>query len=183
MFLETQYANRQGTSHLDGNPGSFGTVAYPNGTRVPSTNPNNPTGEDGLFLFRPASTVGPRTQDYDSSTIRIVAGLEGDLPFGNDWFWEASMLYTAVNANLVTNYTWNLGRFTRISDPAQCAADPLCSAVVNPSGALDTFRPGNWTDAEVAYFRQGAQAVNEFDLFGGMAFVSGPIVELPARAP
>jgi iron complex outermembrane receptor protein len=179
-FMEFQYANRQGTSHLDGNPGSFGTVAYPDGTRVPATNPNNPTGEDGLFLFRPASTVGPRTQDYESSTTRIVAGLEGDLPFGNDWFWEASALYTSVSADLVTNYTWNLARFIRISDPAQCSVDPLCAATVNPSGALDVFRPANWTQNEVEYLRQGAQAISKFDLFGGMAFVSGSVIDLPA---
>ncbi len=179
-FLEFQYANRQGTTHLDGNPGSFGTPAFPAGSFVPATNPNNPTGEDGFYYFRPATTIGPRTQSYESATTRVVAGLEGDLPVGNDWFWEASVLYTAVNADLVTNYTWNLARFIRISDPAQCALDPLCAATVNPSGALDTFRPGNWTDAEIEYLRQGAQAISKFDLFGGMAFVSGPVVDLPA---
>jgi iron complex outermembrane receptor protein len=179
-FLEFQYANRQGTTHLDGNPGSFGTPAFPDGSFVPATNPNNPTGEDGFFYFRPSTTIGPRTQDYDSSTTRIVAGLEGDLPFGNDWFWEASALYTSVSADLVTNYTWNLARFIRLSDPAQCAVDPFCAATVNPSGALDTFRPGNWTDAEIEYMRQGAQAISKFDLFGGMAFVSGPVIDLPA---
>lgn len=180
VFLEAQYANRQGTTHLDGNPGSFGTPAFPAGSFVPATNPNNPTGEDGFYYFRPSTTIGPRTQDYDSSTVRIVAGVEGDIPIGNDWFYEASLLYTSVNADLVTNYTWNLARFIRISDPAQCAVDALCAATVNPSGALDTFRPGNWTDAEIEYLRQGAQALSKFDLFGGMAFVSGPVFELPA---
>jgi outer membrane receptor protein involved in Fe transport len=170
-FMEFQYANRQGTTHLDGNPGA----AF-----VPASNPNNPLGTDAVFYIRPTTTVGPRTQDYESATTRIVAGLEGDLPFGNDWFWEASALYTSVNADLVTNYVWNPVRFERISDPDACAADALCSAAVNPSGALDSARPGNWTDQEIRYFRQGAQAVSKFDLFGGMAFVSGSVFELPA---
>jgi outer membrane receptor protein involved in Fe transport len=179
-FMEFQYANRQGVSHLDGNPGSFGTPAFPAGSFVPATNPNNPTGEDGFYYFRPSSTIGPRTSNIESTTSRFVAGLEGDLPFGNDWFWEASALYTSVTADINTNYTWNLARFIRISDPDQCAADSLCAATVNPSGALDTFRPGNWTDAEIEYMRQGAFAANKFDLFGGMAFVSGPVIDLPA---
>jgi len=179
-FMEVQYANRQGVTHLDGNPGSFGTPSFPAGSFVPATNPNNPTGEDGFYYFRPATTIGPRTQDYESSTVRIVAGLEGDIPLGSDWFYEASVLYTSVNADLVTNYTWNLARFNRITDPAQCIQDPMCAASVNPSGALDTFRPGNWLDSEIEYLRQGAQAISKFDLFGGQAFVSGPLFELPA---
>lgn len=171
-FMEVQYANRQGTTHLDGNPGAF---------FVPGTNPNNPfPGEDGLMYVRPSTTVGPRTQDYESSTIRMVAGIEGDLPFGNDWFYEASVLYTGVQADLVTNSTWNLVRMERIADPDACAADALCAAAVNPSGALDAARPGNWTQNEIEYVRQGAQANSKFDLFGVQAFVSGSVVELPA---
>ena len=170
VFMEFQYANRQGTTHLDGNPGSF---------FVPGTNPHNPLAEDGWMYVRPTTTVGPRTQDYESATTRIVAGLEGNLPIGNDWFYEASFLYTSVNSDLVTNYTFNVPRFERISDPALCAADPLCAAAVNASGAMDILRPGNWTDQEIRYVRQGAQAVSKFDLVGGQAFVSGPVFELP----
>lgn len=170
-FVEMEYSNRQGTTHLDGNPGAI---------FVAGTNPNNPLGEDAAFYFRPSSTIGPRTQDYESTTIRMVAGLDGDLPIGDGWYYEASLLYTEVNADLVTNYTWNLTRFERISDPAACAADFLCASAVNPSGALDTARPGNWTADEIDYLRQGAQAVSKFDTFGGQAFVSGPIFQMPA---
>ncbi len=180
VFLESQFAKRLGTSHLDGNPGSFGTASFPNGTRVPATNPNNPTGQDGLFLFRPSSTVGPRTSEYESNTIRIVAGVEGDLPVGNDWIYEGSFLYTRVDADLRTDSVWNMARFLRISDPDQCAADPLCTSVVNPSGALDTFRPGNWTADEVEYMRQRSASLSQFDTIGWQAFISGPTVELPA---
>jgi len=171
-FMEFQYANRQGTTHLDGNPGAF---------NVSPNNPHHPfPGETGTFYVRPTTTVGARTQSYESATMRIVAGLEGDLPFGEDWFWETSVLYTAVNADLVTNYTFNPTRFERISDPALCAADANCSLAVNASGAMDIFRPGNWTEQEIRYVRQGAQAVSKFDLFGGSAFVSGSLFDLPA---
>ena len=42
-----------------------------------------------------------------------LAGLEGDLPFGEDWNWEASVLYTSVDADLVTNSVWNVVRAER----------------------------------------------------------------------
>ena len=170
LFMEMQYANRQGRISLDGNPGAFA---------VPATNPNNPFGEDAVMNVRPSTTIGPRTTDTESTTIRMVAGIEGELPIGSDWFYEVSTLYTSVQADLVTNSTWNLVRAERISDPALCAVDPICAAAVNPSGALDAARPGNWTDSEIQYLRQGAQANSKFDLFGGQAFISGPVFELP----
>lgn len=180
VFLESQFAKRQSVSHLDGNPGSFGTPAYPDGSRVPASNPNNPTGEDGLFLFRPTSTIGPRTANIESDTFRIVAGVEGDIPMLRDWFYEASGLYTRVDVDVRTDSTWNLARFIRLSDPALCAADALCAQTVNPSGALDAFRPGNWTDAEIQYMRQRSQSVSKFETTGIQAFISGPVLELPA---
>ena len=88
VFMEMQYSKRESTSHLDGNPGSFGTVAYPAGSRVPASNPNNPTGEDGSFYFRPSSTIGPRTSEHESNTIRFGTGVEGSIP-ENVWFNDA----------------------------------------------------------------------------------------------
>ena len=180
VFLESQFSKRQGTSSLDGNPGSFGTPTFPAGSFVPESNPNNPTGEDGFYYFRPTSTIGARITDQESNTIRLVAGVDGDIPMLEDWFYEGSVLYTRVDADLITNSTWNLARFIRISDPDLCAADSQCAQVVNPSGALDTFRPGNWTDAEIQYMRQNSGAISKFETVGWQAFVSGPVVELPA---
>ncbi len=172
VFMEVQYANREGSSHLDGNPGAF---------FVPANNPNNPfPGESAFMYVRPSTTIGPRTTDYGSATFRIVGGVEGALPFGDGWNYEASILYTSVNADLVTNSVWNIVRAERIADPIACAADALCSAAVNPSGALDAARPGNWTDQEIRYLRQNSQAISKFDLVGAQAFVSGPLFEMPA---
>ncbi len=185
VFLEMQYAKRETTSHLDGNPGSFGTPTFPSGSTVPATNPNLPAGSlGGVFYFRPSSTIGPRTSDNESDTIRIVTGVEGEIPeelwFREGWFYEASYLYTKVDANLQTNSTWNLARFIRISDPDLCAADQQCSQVVNASGALDVIRPGNWTENEISYMRQRSSALSEFETKGWSAIISGPLFELPA---
>jgi iron complex outermembrane receptor protein len=182
--MEMQYSKRESTSHLDGNPGSFGTVAYPAGSRVPASNPNNPTGEDGSLFFRPSSTIGPRTSEHESNTIRFVTGVEGAIPenlwFNDEWSYEASFLYTKVDADLRTNSTWNLARFIRISDPAQCSVDDLCSSTVNASGALDSLRPGNWTQEEISYMRQNTLAISKFSTHGWSAVISGPLFEMPA---
>lgn len=184
VYAEMQFSKRRTDSHLDGNPGSFGTPTFPAGSVVPATNPNNPTGSDGIFFFRPTSTIGPRTSNHESNTFRLVTGLEGSIPgemwFSDEWAWDLSYLYTRVDADLTTNATWNLARFIRISDPALCAVDTQCAQVVNPSGALDTLRPGNWTEDEIEYMRQISSARSEFQTQGFQGLITGPVANLPA---
>ena len=192
-FLEMQYSKRTGESRLDGNPGSFGTPAFPNGSFVPYTNPHIPASAQapgnnvdggGFFYFRPTSTIGARVSDFEVNTTRLVAGLRGEIinedSFFDQWSWELSYLYTRLDADLATNSTWNLARFIRISDPEACALDNLCSQVVNPSGALDAIRPGNWTQDEIAYLRQNSSALSKFETMGFFGVASGPVFELPA---
>lgn len=181
-FAETQFSKRQSQFRLDGNPGSFGTVQIPNGWVVPGTNPHNPVGTGNLYI-RPTSTVGARISNHESDTLRMVAGFRGDIladGFLNEWAWELSYLYTRVDADLRTNSTWNLHRANIISDPERCAADPICAQTVNPSGALDALRPGNWTQDEIAYIRQSTLATSEFQTSGFSGVVTGPVMELPA---
>ncbi|HIL97452.1 MAG TPA: TonB-dependent receptor, partial [Pseudomonadales bacterium] len=130
------------------------------------------------------STIGPRTSLHESNTFRYVVGVEGAIPenmwFNDAWSYEVSGLYTRVDADLQTKSTWNLARFVRISDPAKCAVDEICAATVNASGALDTFRPGNWTQSEISYMRQNTLAISKFQTHGWTAVISGPLFEMPA---
>ena len=181
-FIEVQYSKRQSQFRLDGNPGGPGTVAIPQGWVVPGTNPHNPYGT-GDFYIRPTSTVGARVSDHESDTLRLAAGLRGDIVADNlldGWNWELSYLYTRVDADLFTNSTWNLARANIISDPNLCASDTICSQVVNPSGALDALRPGNWSQDEITYLRQNTIARSEFQTSGWFAMATGPVFEVPA---
>ena len=182
-FLEMQYAKRQSEFRLDGNPGSFGTTGVPQGWRVPASNPNNPFGSAGSLYIRPTSTVGARVSNHESNTVRLALGLRGDIVsdgFLNEWSWELSGLYTRVDADLTTDATWNLLRANIISDPDLCASDSICSQTVNPSGALDALRPGNWTADEIAYLRQVSLAISEFQTSGWFGVVTGPVLDVPA---
>lgn len=182
-FLEMQYAKRQSEFRLDGNPGSFGTPGVPQGWRVPASNPHNPFGAAGSLYIRPTSTVGARVSNHESNTVRLATGLRGDIisdGFLNEWSWELSHLYTRVDADLTTDATWNLLRANIISDPDWCARDSVCSGVVNPSGALDALRPGNWTAEEIQYLKQVSLAVSEFQTSGWFGVATGPVFDVPA---
>lgn len=180
-FIEVQYAKRQSQFSLDGGP-SIGTVSIPQGWVVPGSNPHNPYGTGNLNI-RPTSTIGRRINDHESDTLRLVVGLRGDIVADNlldGWNWELSHLHTRVDADLFTNSSWNLARANTLSDPDLCAADSICSQAVNPSGALDALRPGNWSQDEIAYLRQNAIARSEFQTSGWLAMATGPVLEVPA---
>ena len=56
----------------------------------------------------------------------------------------------------------------------------LCAQVVNPSGALDVLRPGNWTPEEINYMRQRASSQSKFQTSGWFGMMTGPVFEMPA---
>lgn len=182
-FVEFQYANRQSDNQLDGNPifAGNGSPAFPAGWVVPANNPYNPfPGQSAQVQIRPTSTIGPRTQTVDGTNMRFVGGLQGT--FLNNWDWEASFLHTRTTSSLTTDATFNLARAIRISNPTLCAADALCAAALKPGslGALDVYRPGNWSQSEINYFRQIATSTFREEITGFSAFVGGTLFTLPA---
>ena len=181
-FTEFQYSNRFGTSVLDGNPifAGSGSVAYPGGWVAPADNPYNPfPGQSAQVTIRPTSTIGARNQETDATSVRFVTGLRGEVR-GFDW--ELAYINTEVTASVKTDATFNLARAIRISDPDLCAADPICTAALQPGslGALDVYRPGNWSESEIAYMRQIATSNQKFELEGVSGVISGDVFDLPA---
>ncbi|AZU03390.1 TonB-dependent receptor [Glycocaulis alkaliphilus] len=180
-FLEVQYAQRRSNNVLDGNPvfAGSGTAAFPEGWVIAADNPHNPNpGVRAVMTMRPTDTIGPRNQEVIANNIRLVTGLQG-LTFGFDW--EASYMYARTDSTLTTDSTFNLARANRISDPAACALDPLCVAVTaSTGGALDAYRPGNWTEEQIQYMRQIATSTFAEDINAVNFFFGRDIFTLPA---
>ncbi len=132
----------------------------------------------GGYIIRPVQNVGIRHSDIVADLIRVVVGVRGTLL---DWDYELSYLHTRVDNNIVRGGIWNLGRANTITDPAACAADIICSSIVNPSGSLDILQPGNWTFAENQYLASTSTSVSHFATTGVFASISKPdLLELPA---
>jgi outer membrane receptor protein involved in Fe transport len=183
-LLEFQFSDRQSETRLDGNPffQGNGPGNFPN-VDVPADNPYNPfPGQASqLYRLRPTSTVGPRTSNIDATSIRWVTGLEGDNLFDR-FSWEVSYLYTEVSANLATTGIYNMPRLITIADPTLCAADPLCVGALQPGslGALDIYRPANWSQSEIDYFGYTAESRTRFEQEAVSGFISGDVYDLPA---
>jgi len=183
-FIEFIHSRRESSSTLDANPifAGQGSPAFPSGWVVPGNNPYNPfPGESAQVTVRPTSTIGPRVQTIEANLQRTVIGVKGQNLFDR-YNWEVSYLNSKVTGHTETNATFNLRRAITISDPVLCAADPLCTAALKPGslGALDVYRPGNWSQSEIDYMKQIATTDSEFDLEGIQAVLSGDLFALPA---
>jgi iron complex outermembrane receptor protein len=183
-FIELQFSNRDTGSTLDANPifAGQGSTSFPGGWVAPADNPYNPfPGESAQVQVRPTSTVGPRSQTFDAQLLRTVLGVRGENLL-NKWDWELSYMNSEVTGHSETNATFNLRRAITISSPALCAADPICLAALKPGslGALDVYRPANWSQSEIDYIKQIATTDAEFGMEGVQALISGDLFELPA---
>ena len=182
-FLEFQYSNRETQTNLDGNPifAGTGSPSFPGGWVIAADNPYNPNpGVAAQFQIRPSSTIGIRASTTEAQSLRLATGLQGLL--ADRFNWELSYLHTQVNSKNTTDATFNLRRAIEISDPDLCARNPLCVAALAPGslGALDVYRPGNWSESEIAYMRQIATSTFKQELNGLNAFIAGEVFELPA---
>lgn len=181
-FVESEISTRKSSQVLDGNPifAGSGSPSFPDGWIVPASNPYNPyPGSMAYVSIRPTSTIGPRNNYIDADMLRIVSGLRGEKLFDR-FTWEVSYMYTQVTGKVTTDATFNLARAIRISDPDACAADAVCSAALNPLGlgALDVYRPGNWSQSEIDYMKQIATSNSFFTTEGVYSNIGGDIVDL-----
>jgi iron complex outermembrane recepter protein len=184
-FLEVMYSRRESETVLDANPifAGQGSPSFPTGWVVPANNPYNPfPGQAAQVTQRPTSTIGPRASIYDATLLRTVVGVRGEDLFGKV-NWDISYLNSEVIAHSVTDATFNLRRAITISDPALCAADPLCRAALRPgSTALDVYRPANWSQSEINYIKQIATTDADFEVEGIQLNANAELFDLPAGA-
>jgi outer membrane receptor protein involved in Fe transport len=141
----------------------------PTGTGVfPRTNPYNPFGQDIVDLHWRMQELGLRIKDHTGDTPRLVAGLEGKLPFA-DWSYGAALLYTKNTVELIErNYT----------------SDTLVQNAFNGvtiSGRTYHLNPFGPNPRElIEYLRVTNPNHDEFEIRSGDVNVSGPVFELPA---
>jgi outer membrane receptor protein involved in Fe transport len=95
-FLEVSF--RRSEVKIDAAPTPYSSTQEigdsPSGTgMLPASNPFNPFGENIVDLRWRMSELGNRTVDVTSDSPRVVAGLQGNLPF-RDWTWEGALLYS-----------------------------------------------------------------------------------------
>lgn len=108
-------------------------------------NPRNPDGVSGqaVRINRRFVESGGRLFEQSADTIRMVAGVKGDL-FDTGILWDVAYIHAQ---NEVLQETLNYGRFDRWAiavDPEACASNEACTAaggVINPFDDYGSITP------------------------------------------
>jgi len=111
--------------------------SFVTGLLFPSSHPNNLTGLDAFLAWR-LTELGPRQDEINTDTYRLVAGLEG---IYNDWDWEAGV-FTARSESVLDgkNYVSLSALQAAFNDPLN-ELDPLdVDPGPSPQSDLDAIR-------------------------------------------
>lgn len=138
------YGSRESKSSLAANPmnANSPTGPYSGGIIIPGTATNNPFGETVSLTWRPRQ-YGNRDGSATADQIWIDVGAEGEMDVAGGIFWNVSHTLSRTTAsNRTKNIPWAT-HLQRLLNPAQCAADPVCSrADIGPITNIDSFFSG-----------------------------------------
>ncbi len=134
----------------------------------PATNPFNPFGQNIVDLRWRITELGNRIQDITSDSPRLVAGLEGTLPW-SDWSWNAALLYSKNNLTALSRNT---------------TSDRLVQSAFNGvviNGVTKFANPFGPNDPDIINFlRITNPNYDEFEVRSADISASGSIYSLPA---
>ena len=132
------------------------------------------TDPDAPFSFmKRVLESGPRISNNNYEVVQFLLGMNGDLPFAEDWTWD-----TYASWGNVENTEAQLGNVSRSAFEELTLADDhgasLCGAAVNPFGL------NSMSEECAAYVTKSATNNTTVRQTVGEAFVTGPLFEMPA---
>ncbi len=171
VFAESYFTNRKSSARLNPEPiGTFYTTAkYLTGTSIPSTNVNNPYGED-LVMYKRLFEVGDRIFGDNVNTYQERFGFKGKV-FG-DWTWDAAYMYGESDGN---DYEHNAVNITHVHELV--GSLPCGSGAPAGCGSVTLFGTDSLTADQAAYVRFTSSAMSRYTQQIAYADLAG---ELPA---
>jgi len=141
-FFEGQFNNRKSDQQLAEEPATLGLF----GTPISKDSIYNPFGQDVVDYNRRLVEFGPRTSKQEVNTMRLVAGLNGnlpeDLPVGKNWKWEASYNFGRTDSTQSLHGDLILSRLANALGPS--FRDPMLGPQCGtPGHAIDGCVPLN----------------------------------------
>ncbi|MBL8532037.1 MAG: TonB-dependent receptor [Hyphomonadaceae bacterium] len=140
----------------------------------------NPYGENLSLTWRPVA-YGERHNSVQAGQIWISTGLSGEI--ATNYRWDVTATHSEVNTNSQTSVLPNVSRLSRILNPDDCYADPVCSSpsigpVANIRDLFSNATP--FTAAQYNYVFYIQSTNSRFITDTVQASISGPIMTLPA---
>jgi iron complex outermembrane receptor protein len=170
-FVEVSF--RRSEVKIDAAPTPYSSTQEigdsPTGTGLfPASNPYNPFGQNIVDLRWRMSELGNRTVDVTSDSPRVLAGLNGKLPF-RDWTWEGAFLYSKNS----------IEELSRNSTSDQLVQNAFNGVVLN--GVKKYANPFGPNDPDIInYLRITNPNNDEFEVRSADFTTTGTIFTLPA---
>ena len=134
-YFEASYMNRRSEQKLAPTP----LFIISEGISVSADNQYNPFGRDFIDIRRRFVEEGNRVFIQDISTYRLVLGLDGDLPFVDNWLWDSSFIFGRTSGTSINQGRFIKSRVAQALGPADgCTGD--CVAL-NLFGGPGTITP------------------------------------------
>ncbi|HYF22369.1 MAG TPA: TonB-dependent receptor [Caulobacteraceae bacterium] len=182
LTADVIYGVREDDFNLSANPMSANspTGPYVSGINVLASSSTNPYGQDVSITWRP-TRYGIRNQYVDASQLWASVGLNGKV--FDRYNWEVNHTWSKTNGNQQTENVFNVVRLSRVLNPAQCAADPVCSSptvgpISNINDLLSQTTP--LTEGQRNYIFYTSQTTTQFESRQTVGQISGPLFALPA---
>ncbi|MBL8531391.1 MAG: TonB-dependent receptor, partial [Hyphomonadaceae bacterium] len=176
------YGSRYSELGLAANPISANLPSGPylSGVRIGAAETSNPYGQELALTWRPVP-YGSRSQTFQANQIWLSTGLTGRI--AENYTWDVTATHSEVSSNGQTEVVPNIVRLTRLLNPSQCAADPVCSspavgAVANVRNLFSGVTPLTAGQQNYAFYVQSTNS--RFITDTVQASISGPIFTLPA---
>ena len=147
-------------------------------------NPHLPADVAALLAARPDPTApfafrkrliesGSRVSENSYEVLQITTGATGNLPFAEDWSWDAYVAWGNVDVETIEQGNVSRSRFEQLSLADDHGAS-ICGEAFNPFGI------GSISPECAASFTSSAISDTTVGQTVGEAFVSGPLFEMPA---
>jgi iron complex outermembrane receptor protein len=159
-------------------PADFRSSVLSNSLTLPGFDPNATDPNAFLVPFaRRLEEAGPRMERQQADSMRLVAGVRGEVPLRSigPWRWDAFLNYGRTTALAEAKNAVNLTRANIAADPAQCNRVPGC-AVANFVG------PNSVSPAALAFITDTERDHFLFHMKNAGISATGPVFELPAGA-
>lgn len=139
----------------------------------------------GIDWSQRMSELGKRGSTNERNTVRLVAGLKGDLDLGGrDWKWEASYVFGRTELNSRTDGLVGTDRLyygLRVeADPANPGRYRCIDAAARAMGCVPVNPFAPYTQDQIDYLTVSAGQSGISTLHDFNAFVSGSPFDLPA---
>ncbi len=192
LYYELLGMHREGALNFTPIPIADALGRFTDLLQVPFSNPHIPADAvpviraavgpdaDRFQMWWRAADLGPRLFNYDSDTMKMTAGLRGELPLlTQSWEYDAWFTYGRSTLDESTRNQVNVARLQTALDPVACAQDLACPKDANGNPTLNIFGRNAKSQEEMDYVLFTDEETTRYEFWHLAGSLIGELWSLP----